>query len=267
MEPIDTPPRKLSERAQRFLQWLGIIAGVGGVFLSGAVAAASRLEENDRFCASCHMAPERTYYNRAQYAIAGAQPIMDLSSAHYVPQPGAESSEVEFRCIDCHRGDGGLSHRAAALGLGARDAAIYFLGEIDQTIEKGETEVPSLMSASCTRCHADALLVTGFENHFHHRLPEAYDAWQAGAALIAPEAAEDFLEGVETDDWVDVEPGEPGGELERTETSLTCQDCHRAHVRQAGAELEGYLDVAGTVFPACEVCHTEALGGPLGLAR
>src|SRR5688572_11712816 len=92
--------------------------------------AVSRLEEDDQFCIACHTLPEVTYYDRGQRALAGEEPYLDLSSAHYglvarVP------AEAPFRCIDCHRGDDGLAHRATALVLGARDGLIFITGQAD----------------------------------------------------------------------------------------------------------------------------------------
>src|SRR5689334_10193846 len=114
---------------------IGVLIVLGGLIGGFTV---SRLEESDRFCGSCHMAPERTYYNRTRFAQAETQPIEDLASAHY-------TEGATFRCIDCHRGDAGISDRAAALMLGASDTSLYVLGEPDQTIEKMQAANPALI--------------------------------------------------------------------------------------------------------------------------
>ncbi len=226
-------------RVPAWLRW----AALALALFAASLPAASALEERDAFCIACHTAPEVTYYNRAQAALAGAAPLEDLSSAHYTAEGG-------FRCIDCHRGDGGLQHRAATLALGARDAAIFVTGQPDQTLEKTEIEVPGLLNAGCARCHSDTLLVAGFENHFHNKLPAAFAAWQAGGAITAP-------------------PGQPGADtstLDRADTTLGCLNCHLAHVHTAGGELTGFLDLDNVTFPACVQCHTETGHGPLELA-
>ena len=203
----------------------------------------SQAEEHDAFCISCHTRPEQTYYDRAQSAARGEVPYLDLASAHY------GLSDDGFRCIDCHRGNGGLRHRAVTLTLGARDALIFFSGQADPAIEKGKPVLPQLGDAACVRCHRKTLLVAGFENHFHNKLPAAFAAWQAGNALTAPEGAS--------------ETGAPA--LQRYDTTLACADCHRAHVHLEGAETQAFLDIENVVFPACVKCHEEVGAGPLEL--
>jgi len=206
------------------------------------IPVVSRLEERDRFCISCHTAPEVTYYDRAQQALAGAEPTLDLSSDHYV-------AAGPFRCIDCHRGDSGPVHRATTLALGARDALIFIAGQADQTIEKTDIEAPDLLTAGCVRCHTESLLVVGFENHFHNKLPDAYAAWQAGGVLTAPP---DF-------------PNADVSALERYDTTVRCLDCHRAHTHVEGAEFTGYLDLENVTLPSCVRCHQDVGHGPLEL--
>lgn len=222
---------------------LWVIIGLGMLVLAGSAAAAvSKLEEDDRFCISCHTAPEVAYYERVLAVAADAahaQVPPDLSSAH------TRWVEDGFRCIDCHRGNAGAVHRATTLALGARDAALFLSGQADPTLEKGTMALPALASAACTRCHTDALLITGFGNHFHNKLPEAYEAWRAGGELVTP----------------------PDGTLidalAQVETTVSCVDCHRAHVQAPGAEAQGYLDLESVVLPACVQCHREVGHGPL----
>ena len=230
------------KRSRRLLMPL---AGAGLLFLAGSVLTVSRLEESDAFCAACHTAPEVEYRNRALAAQAAGDGGQDLASAHYNLIKSAP------RCIDCHRGDAGLAHRATTLTLGARDALIFIAGRADQTVEKTHIEVPELLTASCVKCHTDTLLVAGFENHFHNKLPEAYAAWQAGGRLQPPAS------GAQTDT----------SELKSYDVTILCVDCHRAHVTVDGSELLGYLDVENTVYPACVECHRQAGHGPLELVR
>lgn len=223
----------------------GALAGIFGLALVAGLTV-SHFEESDPFCISCHTLPEVTYYERAQQAKALGEPYADLSSAHY----GREST---FRCIECHRGNGRLLHRVTALTLGARDTAIWLTGQADETIEKTELVVPGLLTASCTKCHEEALLEVGFNNHFHNKLPEATALWRAGALLRAPIESPDLPPEALT---VEVSP-----------TDVLCVDCHRAHIHIPGAELQAYLDLSNTVYPACVRCHEQAGHGPLELAR
>jgi hypothetical protein len=242
------PPRR-SARVFKFAMMIGLMLLVGG---SIGMFTVSRLEESDRFCGSCHMAPERTYYNRTRFALAGSQPVEDLASAHY-------SDEAGFRCIDCHRGDADIPDRAAALMLGASDTALYLFGEPDQTIEKMRAANPSLINDSCMKCHTGALLVVGFPNHYHNKLPSANAAWQAGAELSIPLDA--------PANQVSIYEGAKESGLHPVEVTLLCSDCHVAHVSTPGAEDHAFMNLQQVVYPACEKCHVEALGAPLGLSE
>ena len=226
-------------------RWLPALAGAGLFFALGAVLSVSRLEESDAFCASCHTAPEVEYRSRARAALAAGEGGQDLASAHY------HLIESGARCIDCHRGNDGLVHRALTLTLGARDALVFVSGRADPALEKTASEVPFLLDAACVKCHTEPLLVAGFENHFHNKLPEAYAAWRAGGQLTAPPDA----------------PTADTSALKQSDTSVQCVDCHRAHVTVDGAELTQYLDVVNTVYPACVECHEQVGHGPLELVR
>jgi hypothetical protein len=208
--------------------------------------AASRLEEQDSFCISCHTAPEQTYYDRAQAALSGETPFADLSSAHY------GTSGLDFACIDCHRGDQGPLHRLQTFGLGAQDALVFFSGNADPTIEKLTTGHPGLVESGCIACHTDSMLVLGFNNHFHNLLPQSYEALQTGAEASAPPEAPDLT----GDDLRSVE-AEFGAQV-----AVLCLDCHRGHQNIQGSEQFYYLDVNTTVYPACVACHNATEKGP-----
>lgn len=136
---------------------------VGAVVLVFAVlVGASKVEENDAFCASCHRAPEVRYVARARAAHLTPDDPSDLASRHAI---------IPARCVDCHRGDGSLVHRVTALALGARNAAQFVMGQG----EEGRTRLLWLPEASCTRCHADVLNQPSFEKHFHNLLPKYED--------------------------------------------------------------------------------------------
>ena len=243
-----TPPQDGGLRGWfgRSRRLLLALVGLGALLALGAAAGVSRLEESDAFCTSCHTVPEVEYFNRSRAVLAG-EVGQDLASAHYsLIQAGA-------KCIDCHRGNGGPVQRGMAITLGARDALIFLSGQADPKLEKAETqiEVPSLLNAACVECHTDTLLVVGFENHFHNKLPEAYVAWKAGGLLT------ESPDGSPADTY----------ELKEYKTTVSCVDCHQAHITVEGAELTHYLDVEHTVYPACVDCHREVGHGPLKLNR
>lgn len=205
----------------------------------------SRLEEQDGFCRSCHMPSEETYYHRAQSALVEGGLAADLSSAHYAAEPS-------FRCIDCHRGDDSLPDRLRTLQLAGRDALRWLSGQADPAVEKGTAGDLLLLDRGCVRCHAETLLAPGFENHFHHQLPQAKAAaasaqspvpsWEQGAAQMFTA-------------------------LGASPTTLLCQDCHQAHIELPAGESTRFLDVEAVLLPACVQCHEETGKGPLDLAR
>jgi hypothetical protein len=234
--------------------WLRVVGVVLAALILLATVGGSLAEEDNRFCASCHMVPERTYFNRGQFALAGVTPIADLASVHLLADPSAMGHDGQFRCVDCHRGSQNIADRVLTLALGSRDALIYFVGNPDHTIQKASAEVPTLLNDSCARCHTTTLLTVGFPNHFHNKLPPAYALWQRGGQLILPERNPDlFLADLERD-------------LELLDVTLTCIDCHQGHIQLAGAEQSRFLDLKNVVYPQCEICHTEILGAPLGLS-
>ena len=245
MSGADRPAPAAGGWGRRFRRLWPALAAAGLVIFAASVLGVSRLEEEDTFCASCHTAPEVEYRNRALRAVAQGLGGQDLASAHY------NLVESAPRCIDCHRGDAGPIHRATTLTLGARDALIFILGRADPTLEKNHTEVPGLLTAGCTKCHTPTLLVAGFENHFHNKLPEAFVAWKTGSPLTAPP----------DDPQVDTT------QLKSYAVTILCVDCHRAHVTVDGAELTQYIDVVNTVYPVCVDCHRQTEHGPLDLVR
>ncbi len=233
--------------AKRRLAAFGAAALLAVAFGAAFLVSASAAEEHDAFCASCHTVPEQTYVDRARQASGGSQPYLDLASAHYGLSAVAGGG---FRCIACHRGDSTLPNRLATLTLGARDTFIFVAGHADPAIEKAHANAPELLNAACVQCHARALLVAGFENHFHNKLPATYALWKAGGELTFPANTSRANSGT----------------LTLYSTSVVCTDCHRAHVHLDGAELQQYLDIRATVYPACTTCHCEAGHGPLELA-
>ena len=227
-------------RARKWL-WLALVL-LG--LLALPVPVVSRLEERDTFCVSCHTAPEEVYYARTQTALA--EPLagrLDLASAHY-------ALDAAFRCIACHRGSGSPVHRAQTLALGARDTLIWLSGRADPALEKTTPEAPGLLNAGCLKCHPETLLLTGFNNHFHNRLPEAFAAWQAGGELTVSAGSS---------------PLEAGYTPPVSETTVTCLACHRVHVSLPDGAFTLFMDIERVVYPACVQCHREAGHGPVDL--
>lgn len=218
-----------------------VLVGLGGLILLGIGSAAgvSVIEENDRFCATCHLNPERTYVGRARVVgqaldtapsegwPAGRDSARDLASAHRA---------AALNCVACHRGDQGPGDRATALMLGARNTLLYLSGQFDP--DHSGVAQPKLVEASCLRCHVDQpglggvaegqenpVMVDVFDNHFH-------------AYLFRAEY--------------------------RELVSIGCLDCHAAH-REIPPLAPYFIDQENVALPACVQCHRDVEKGPLDL--
>ena len=142
------------------------------------VAAALKVEEQDRFCASCHSQPETTFVEQAQ---ALKQMSVTLAAYHAKPQEWKNHPQVllsltnallatdiaPVRCIDCHGGVG-LAGRIQTLTLAAEDATLWYSGRAIQ---------PAILSHPisdqvCLSCHATVRDTPGFDNHFHSYLKD-----------------------------------------------------------------------------------------------
>lgn len=227
-----------------------IIFVLGGIALSGVLVVVSATgvsmtEENDAFCATCHLNPERAYVDRSEtvgraFDLAGEQGLVaeelwqsgrdassDLASAHRA---------AAVNCVACHRGDNGLGDRTKALALGGRNTVLYVTGQFDPD-HRGVANA-SLVEASCNRCHvnepalgsvaddqANPVVVDSFENHFH-------------SYLFDPQ-------------YVDL-------------TTVSCLDCHPSHL-EIPPIVPYFIDEERVVFPACVQCHIDVQMGPLDL--
>lgn len=145
----------------------GVIMGAVFIGALGAALAVSRAEEEDPFCASCHLRPEQTYVGRAIAARAGR--TVDLAAAH---------AAAGISCVGCHRGDQSLPQRALALTLGAWNTARTPF--VPPDIPQHPMRLPALPEAGCWLCHIrepergglqpgelNPVTIEGFENHFH----------------------------------------------------------------------------------------------------
>ncbi len=169
---------------------------------------ATKLEENDAFCASCHSEPESTFFRRSVSAHAA-----DLASLHaHLAQTQAGQSPT--RCIDCHAGPG-FSGRAHALSIGARDALKWFSGTATQP---AKTTQP-LDDAACLQCHTAVASDAGFDRHFHRYLSR----WQQQEAAAGRCAACHTAHTLDGNAAI--------GFLQQQRTQAVCDQCHKALIR------------------------------------
>jgi Cytochrome c3 len=107
-----------------------------------------RLEENDAFCTSCHLASGAPLHrdNASDFA---ARPPLSLAAAH--AQAGNDGrADGALRCIDCHGGTG-VTGRARVKLLSLRDGLVYLSGRFDEP--HGMTW--PLRDDDCRKCHAE----------------------------------------------------------------------------------------------------------------
>lgn len=233
---------------QRLRAWrLITLILLGGLVLLAltSAAAVSLVEENDAFCATCHLNPERTYVDRArnvarsydlaqERGLAGdslwetaREAARDLASSHRA---------AALNCVACHRGDNSLGDRATALALGARNTLLYLTGQFDP--DHSGAAQPGLVAASCLHCHVEEphqggvvpgeenpVLIDNFENHFH-------------TYLFDPQYVE--------------------------RATIGCLDCHPSHL-ELPSIIPYFIDERRVVLPACVQCHVDVQEGPVDL--
>jgi predicted CXXCH cytochrome family protein len=135
----------------------GLLLIVPVIFLGGL----ARIEQNDRFCVSCHLHEEK--FNRFQASVSS-----DLAGAHH--------QKKSVRCIDCHGGaDPGM--RARVWAVAAVDAAKFLIGRY---VEPDQMRLP-LRDKECSQCHTPILKKTSRsagedEEGQHGRPGNAYHA-------------------------------------------------------------------------------------------
>ncbi len=110
--------------------------------------ATDRLEANDAFCTSCHLASGTKLHadNAADFA---ARLALSLAVAHAAAGNDAHADGA-FRCIDCHGGTGFVG-RARVKALSLRDGLIYLTGRF---AEPHGMSWP-LRDEDCRRCHRE----------------------------------------------------------------------------------------------------------------
>ncbi|HEY8120241.1 MAG TPA: hypothetical protein VII78_02900 [Myxococcota bacterium] len=127
-----------------------------------------RLEENDAFCSSCHLASGEPLH-AANAADFRARPALSLAVAHAVAGNAARADRA-FRCIDCHGGTGPAG-RARVKLLSLRDGVVYLTGRFE---EPRGMRWP-LQDADCRKCHTElasaSAAAESWETPAFHALP------------------------------------------------------------------------------------------------
>lgn len=203
MAEPNSPKTRIPRR--RLWRWGSLIAiALFAVLTTAAVGVGVHLENNDRFCASCHTEPETTYVNRAEAVRAQTAQPTDLASFH----SGASNPVA---CIDCHSGPG-VQGRASALELGATDLVKYVANSYPQPAPLTQP----ITDEHCLKCHQDYAAPRTFQNHFHVFLAR----WQR----IAPGTAAHCVD-CHSAHTTDQDTGTVF--LNQNRTATQCNACHR----------------------------------------
>lgn len=146
---------------------LAVLALLLSVLVISGTGLGLALEENDSFCASCHTEPEVTYVRQAQ-APAGPRSVTLAAFHHRLETLDAQArgASTPVKCIDCHGGVGAIARVHTLYELGVVDTLAFVSGRYAQP---ARTTRP-LPDSVCTQCHAQAVAVPGFDNHFHNKL-------------------------------------------------------------------------------------------------
>lgn len=144
---------------------LGALLGLALALMVAGTGVGLTLEQNDSFCATCHTEPETTYVRQAQATPNGRPATL---AAFHARSGMAAGDPGATRCIDCHGGVGTVGRLRTLYELGVSDSLIFATGRHQQPA----TTTQPLADIQCAQCHADALAVPGFENHFHSKLTD-----------------------------------------------------------------------------------------------
>ena len=121
----------------------GIVSAPAGWIVS------DRLEENNDFCTSCHLAPDRPLHADLRAGFDGVPPasLAAVHGAATVLRSAAEPASA-FRCIDCH-GGASFVGSARVKVLAAKDAFWFAMGYFE---EPTQMRWP-LWDEDCRKCH------------------------------------------------------------------------------------------------------------------
>lgn len=137
-----------------------LILGVAGFALAVSVYTAGvQVENDDAFCASCHVEPKTTYY-RASLTPDRAE---TLAAFH---------AGVDTRCIDCHSRRW-IPGRLWAQWGGLQNALAFRSGDYTAPA----VTIRPIGDSGCAKCHSDLSWVIERPGHYHS--PWLRRAWQA----------------------------------------------------------------------------------------
>lgn len=139
----------------RWLKWTGALIAFGFVSFVASVEVTDHLEEDNRFCISCHL-----HEQILENFMTDTPQLVALSGAHH--------HKGEVKCIDCHIG-ATLTDKVIIKAIAGWDTVQYFVGNFK---EPEHLRFP-LGDRTCLKCHPDggqSQTRTGaFHNYSTHR--------------------------------------------------------------------------------------------------
>ena len=131
-----------------------VLLGVVTAFIvaAGLFTVGLRLESNDRFCASCHLEPETSYFQ----ASLNPDAATTLAAFH---------AGVRTRCINCHSRRW-IPGRVWAQWGGLQNLLAYWSGDFTRP---NATTRP-VGDGGCSKCHSDFTWVIERPGHYHSPL-------------------------------------------------------------------------------------------------
>jgi len=117
-----------------------VATGIGLASLPAAWAISDQVESDNRFCTSCHLAPDAPLHEAKLREFLSGPPV-SLAAAHRAAQP-------DFRCVDCH-GGASFVGRARVKAVSLLDSLRYLSGRFGEP----ERMRHPLWDEDCARCH------------------------------------------------------------------------------------------------------------------
>ena len=138
-----------------WLKWIGVALGCGFVGFVASMKVTDHLEQDNRFCISCHL-HEQIFKN------------FMTDTPQLVTLAGAHAHKGEVKCIDCHIG-ATFTDKLVIKTIAGWDTVRYFVGSFK---DPDHLRFP-LGDRGCLKCHPDGgqskTRAEAFHNDPNHR--------------------------------------------------------------------------------------------------
>ncbi len=191
----------------RFAKELRLLGAIAFILSIGVYTTGVQIENNDSFCASCHVEPETTYYQDS------------LEQAGVITLAAFHAGE-EVRCIDCHSRRW-IPGRLWSQWGGLQNVFVYRSGHYKQP----SVTTRPVGDGGCSKCHSDLTWVSERPGHYHS--PGLRRKWRvAGGSANSCEACHPSHKSdvPASDDFMD-----------EAQIEMQCDACHEA-IGESGIE-------------------------------